>query len=140
MGAAEWTIVIAGLGVLFAVWSIRAFRRWGANTHRPEEIRVRVKGGFSPERIVVPAGIPVRLFFLREETASSSESVVFADLGKSVMLPPYHEVVVDLPACEPGEHEFASESGDLRGRLVVEGGRAARAHDGRARTRLAADR
>ncbi len=122
MGAAEWTIAIAGLGMLFAIWSVRAFSCWSANPDRSQEVRVRVKGGFSPERIVVPAGVPVRLVFMREETASSSESVVFADFGKSVMLPPYHEVVVDLPASEPGEHEFASESGDLQGRLVVMAG------------------
>lgn len=140
MGAAEWTIATVGLGLVFAVWSIRLFRRWGANPDRSQEVHVRVKGGFSPERIVVPAGVPVRLVFLREETASGSESVVFADFGKSVMLPPYHEVVVDLPACEPGEHKFASESGDLHGRLVVEASHAARTHDGRARPRLAADR
>lgn len=140
MGTAEWTIAIAGLGVLFAFWSVRAFRRSGGNPDRSQEVRVRVKGGFSPERIVVPAGVPLRLVFLREETASTSESVVFADFGKSVMLPPYHEVVVDLPACEPGEHEFASESGLLHGRLVVKAGHAARTHHGRARPRLAADR
>ena len=119
MGVVEWTVAIAGLGVLFAIWSIRSVWRWDANKDCPQVVRVRIEGGFSPERIVVPAGIPVRLVFLREETTSMSESVVFADFGKSVMLPAYHEVAVDLPACEPGEHEFASGSGALRGRLVV---------------------
>ena len=85
----------------------------------PATVFVRVKGGFLPDRVVVPAGRPLRLVFRREETASCSESVVFPDFGTSVMLPPQRNVTVDLPPCQPGEHEFTCRMGVLRGRLVV---------------------
>lgn len=41
-----------------------------------QEIEVQVKGGYTPDLIVVEAGRPVRLDFHRSETASCSEEVV----------------------------------------------------------------
>lgn len=84
-----------------------------------QELRVRVRGGYEPDRLVVRAGAPVRLVFRREETAPCSESVVFPDLGRSATLTPFRDVPVELPASEPGEHEFTCQMGMLRGRLVV---------------------
>ena len=86
---------------------------------RPLEVRVRVRGRYEPSAVVVPAGEPVRLLFTREETARCSERVVFGDYGKAAMLPPFREVVVDLPPAEPGEHPFTCGRGVLRGRLIV---------------------
>ena len=68
----------------------------------------------------VRAGEPARLIFRREETAPCSECVVFPDYGISVMLPPFEDVAVDLPASEPGEHEFTCQMQMLRGRLIVD--------------------
>ena len=83
------------------------------------ETLVRVKGGYEPCVIHARAGVPVRLVFLREETASCSEQVVFPDFGKSAMLPPGRKVTVDLAACAPGTYEFTCAMGILRGSLVV---------------------
>ena len=83
------------------------------------ETLVRVRGGYEPSVIRVPAGVPVRLIFLREETASCSEQVVFPDFGKSAMLPPGRRVTVELAACAAGTYEFTCSMGILRGSLVV---------------------
>jgi plastocyanin domain-containing protein len=83
------------------------------------ETLVRVRGGYEPRVIHVRAGVPVRLIFLREETASCSEQVVFPDFGKSAMLPPGRKVTVELAACAPGTYEFSCAMGILRGSLVV---------------------
>lgn len=85
---------------------------------------VRVRGAFFPDLIEARAGERLRLVFRREETAPCSEQVVIASLGKSVMLPPFEDVAVDLGPLEAGEHEFSCELGVLRGRIVV-GDRAA---------------
>lgn len=84
------------------------------------ELRVRVRGGYEPETVRAEAGRPVRIVFRREESAASSEQVVFPALGKSATLPPGETVAVDLPPQEPGEYEFTSGMGMLRGRLIVE--------------------
>ena len=90
-----------------------------------QRARIRVRGGYNPSCVVVRAGLPISLIFRREETAACSERVIFPDLGKSEMLPPFEEVTVELPAIEPGEHEFTCQLGVLKGRLIAraDGGR-----------------
>src|SRR2546427_11473367 len=52
-----------------------------------QEVHVTVKGGYTPDTIVVQAGKPVRLQFYRDETADCSERVVFERFGIRVALP-----------------------------------------------------
>ena len=82
---------------------------------------VRVRGAFSPDRIDARPGERLRLVFRREETSACSERVVVPSLGRSVMLPPFEDVAVDLGPLPPGEHEFRCALGVLRGRIVVHG-------------------
>jgi plastocyanin domain-containing protein len=83
------------------------------------ETLIRVSGGYLPDIVYARAGKPVRLAFLREETATCSERVLFPAFGKSAMLPAGERVVVALSACPPGTYEFTCAMGILRGRLVV---------------------
>ena len=104
--------------------TLSAFRRGGARSrsHAPAT-RVRVRSGYEPDTIYGRAGEPVRIVFRREETAPCSERVVFPAFGKSAMLPPYQDVLVELLPSEPGEYEFTCQMGVLHGTLVVEGAR-----------------
>lgn len=80
---------------------------------------VRVRGGYNPDVVYAQAGEPIRIAFLREETAFCSEQVVFPTFGKSTMLPRGKETVVELPPSPPGIYEFTCAMNMLRGRLVV---------------------
>jgi hypothetical protein len=80
---------------------------------------VRVKGAFFPDVIEARPGERLRLVFRREETAPCSERVLIASLGKSVMLPPFEDVAVDLGPLPAGEHEFGCELDVLHGRILV---------------------
>jgi len=81
---------------------------------------VLVKGGYTPDVIVVQHGRPVRLSFRREESAACSEMVVFGDFNKSARLPEGEIVPIEFLPEEPGEHEFSCQMGMIRGKLVVE--------------------
>jgi len=81
---------------------------------------ILVKGGYTPDTIIVRAGRPVRLNFRREETATCSDKVIFADFQKSADLPTGETVPVELMPKEPGEFTFACPMGMFRGRLIVE--------------------
>jgi plastocyanin domain-containing protein len=81
---------------------------------------ILVKGGYTPDVIVVEHGKPVRLTFRREETAACSEMVVFGDFGKSARLPEGELVAVELLPEQPGAYAFACQMGMLRGTLIVE--------------------
>jgi len=85
-----------------------------------QEVAVTVKGGYTPDIIVVKAGQPVRLRFTRQESAACSEMVLFPDLHKSAKLPEGEEVTVEFTPDQPGEYGFQCQMGMLRGKLIVE--------------------
>jgi plastocyanin domain-containing protein len=120
--AAEWIVAVAGLALTLTVGALFVSRGGGAVPARPpgQVRRIRVNGSYQPSEVHVRAGTPTRLVFRREETAPCSERVVFPDFGISVMLPPFEDVSVDLPAGEPGEHEFICPMAVLHGTLVVD--------------------
>ncbi len=85
-----------------------------------QEAMILVKGGYTPDVVVVQHGRPVRLNFRREESAACSEMVIFGDFNKSARLPEGEIVPVEFLPQEPGEHEFSCQMGMIRGKLVVE--------------------
>lgn len=120
--AIAWYFVIAGLAVAWVTWVILLSRRANRVIGAPvgQVRRIRVNAGYQPTEVHIRAGAPARLIFRREETAACSERVVFPDFGISVTLPPFEDVAVDLPAVEPGEHEFTCQMNMLHGKLVVD--------------------
>ena len=85
-----------------------------------QEAMILVKGGYTPDVVIVKHGKPVRLNFRREETAGCSEMVLFPDFDKSAQLPTGETVAVEFVPQDPGEYEFACQMGMLRGKLIVE--------------------
>ncbi len=88
----------------------------------PRATLIRVHGGYQPAVVHAQVGEPLRLVFRREETAPCSERVVFPDFGKSAMLPPYQDVLVELEPEQAGEYEFTCQMGVLRGTIIVSDG------------------
>jgi plastocyanin domain-containing protein len=85
-----------------------------------QEAMILVKGGYTPDVIVVQHGKPVRFNFRREETAACSEMVIFNEFGKSAHLPTGETVPVEFLPEKPGEYEFSCQMGMFRGKLIVE--------------------
>jgi plastocyanin domain-containing protein len=85
-----------------------------------QEVAVTVKGGYTPDLIVVKAGQPVRLRFTRRETSACSEMVLFPDFNQSAKLPEGEEVNVEFTPDKPGEYGFQCQMGMLRGKIIVE--------------------
>ena len=85
-----------------------------------QEVRVIVKGGYSPDVIVVRQGAPVKLEFYRDETASCSEEIVFGDFGIARHLPAFQTTTIELMPEKSGEFTFTCGMNMMRGKLVVE--------------------
>jgi len=85
-----------------------------------QEVRITVKGGYTPDTIVVQAGKPVRLQFYRDETADCSEHVVFEKFGIDRQLPPFQTTTIEFTPEQPGEYPFRCGMNMLKGLLVVE--------------------
>jgi len=121
----RWLFTLLGLAlVALIVWFFWLKRSKGlratGTTGGYQEAMILVKGGYTPDTIIVRSGRPVRLNFRREETASCSDKVVFADFQKSADLPTGQTVPVELLPKEPGEFAFGCPMGMFRGRLIVE--------------------
>jgi plastocyanin domain-containing protein len=121
----RWIVLITGLLlVALIVWFFWLKRAKGVRAAETsggyQEAMILVKGGYTPDTIIVSRGKPVRLNFRREETASCSDKVVFEHFGKSAELPTGELVAVELMPKEAGEFPFACPMGMFRGRLIVE--------------------
>jgi len=125
MNADQWIVTAAGLALIaFIIWFFwlkgsTGFRA-SETTSGYQEAMILVKGGYTPDTIIVRSGRPVRLNFRREETASCSDKVIFADFQKSAELPTGETVPVEFLPKQPGEFAFGCPMGMFRGRLIVE--------------------
>ncbi len=118
-------VTVLGLAlIVFIVWFFWLKKSKGTRASLTssghQEAMILVKGGYTPDVVVVEHGKPVRLNFRREETANCSEMVVLPDFDKSAQLPTGETVAVEFVPDEPGEYEFACQMGMFRGTLIVE--------------------
>jgi len=122
--AAQIAVTAAGAAAIVWVLWYFLFSRGPAviagDSGDVQEVRVTVKGGYTPDTIVVQAGKPVRLQFYRDETADCSERVVFEKLKIDEMLPAFQTTTVEFTPTEPGEYPFRCGMNMLKGLLVVE--------------------
>lgn len=119
------TVTLAGIVLsLFIAWFFwlapKGQTRVTAGTGGVQEVAITVKGGYTPDIIVVKAGQPLRIHFTRQESASCSEMVLFPDFNKSAKLPEGQEVIVEFTPEKSGEYGFQCLMGMLRGKLIVE--------------------
>ena len=124
MDTTEIIVVIGGIGLIALVlWYFFGEREATAavvNEAGVQEIDVTVKGGYSPDVIVVDRGRPVRLNFHREETSSCSEQVILGDFGIARDLPAFKTTSVEFTPEKSGEFPFTCGMNMLHGTLIVE--------------------
>jgi len=125
MSTTQIVVTVGGIFVsLLIAWFFwfapKGQTRAAASASGFQEVAVTVKGGYTPDIIVVKAGQPLRMRFTRQESASCSEMVLFPDFNKSAKLPEGQEVMVELTPEKAGEYGFQCQMGMLRGKLIVE--------------------
>ena len=124
MDASEILVLVGGVAAIaFVLWYFFGERRAVAaavGEAGVQEIKVTVKGGYSPDVIVVQQGKPVRLDFYRDETSGCSEQVVFGDLGIVRDLPAYKTTTIEFTPEKAGEYTFTCGMNMMRGKLIVE--------------------
>jgi plastocyanin domain-containing protein len=120
----EIIVAVAGLSLIaFVLWYFFGERERTAATLSEsgvQEIKVTIKGGYSPDVIVVRKDKPVRLNFYRDETSSCSEQVIFGDFNIARELPAYKTTAVEFTPDRAGEFTFTCGMNMLRGKLIVE--------------------
>ncbi|MGI8469658.1 MAG: cupredoxin domain-containing protein [Pyrinomonadaceae bacterium] len=124
MDTMEIIVVIGGIILIaLTLWYFFGEREATAATVSEsgmQEIKITVKGGYSPDVIVVKKDVPVRLNFYRDETSSCSEQVVFGDFGIARDLPAFKTTSIEFTPDKAGEFNFVCGMNMLRGKLIVE--------------------
>jgi plastocyanin domain-containing protein len=124
MDTTEIIVVIAGVAlVALVLWYFFGARERVAARDAGDgvqEIDITVKGGYSPDVVVVREGVPVRLNFYRDETDSCSERVIFGDFHVARELPAFKTTPVEFTPDRAGEFTWTCGMSMMRGKLVVE--------------------
>jgi plastocyanin domain-containing protein len=122
--AAQLSVTVVGaVAIIWVLWYFLFSSNpavAAAASNGVQEVRVIVKGGYTPDTIVVQAGKPVRLQFYRDETADCSERLVFEQFGVDVALPAFQTTAVEFTPTAPGEFPFRCGMNMLKGVVVVE--------------------
>ena len=84
-----------------------------------QEVRVTVRDGYDPARILVRANLPVRLVFRRQEVAGCSDTVLLPEWGIARRLPAGEDTAVEFTPRIPGEYGFTCGMQMMRGTIVV---------------------
>ena len=125
MDTTEILVIIGGIGLIaLTLWYFFGEREAASaetNESGVQEIKVTVRGGYSPDVIVVKKDAPVRLNFYRDETSSCSEQVIFSDFGIVRDLPAFKTTAIEFTPEKTGEFNFVCGMNMLRGKLIVEG-------------------
>ncbi len=125
MDTTEIIVLVVGIGLIaLVIW----YFFMGAGTRAAavvgaagvQQIKVTVKGGYTPDVIVVKRGVPVELDFYRDEASSCTEQVVFGDFGISRTLPAFQTTPVTFTPAQTGEFIFTCGMNMVRGKLIVE--------------------
>lgn len=84
-----------------------------------QEVTITVDGGYEPSRVIVNAGQPVRLKFLRRDPNRCLEKVLVPDFHIAQALALNHVTSVELTPQEPGEYPFTCGMNMYRGVIEV---------------------
>ncbi|MEO5904254.1 MAG: cupredoxin domain-containing protein [Gemmatimonadaceae bacterium] len=112
--------VVSIVSILWFFFGAREIVAASVSEAGVQEIKITVKGGYSPDVIVVKEGVPVKLDFYRDESASCTEQVIFGDFGIARDLPAFKTTSIEFTPDKIGEFMFACGMNMVRGKLVVE--------------------
>ena len=113
-------IVLTILIAWYFWFAPKAQTRVAVSASGAQEVAITVKGGYTPDVIVVQKGRPVRLTFTRQESSACSEKVLFPDFNQNALLPEGEQVTLEFTPEKAGEYGFQCQMGMLRGKLIVE--------------------
>ncbi len=85
-----------------------------------QELTINVNGGYSPDRVTVKAGQPVRLNFLRQDPSSCLEKVLLPDFHIAQDLALDRVTPVEFTPEKPGQYLFTCGMNMFRGVVEVQ--------------------
>lgn len=123
MDTAQLAVTVGGVALVgFILWFFFGPRTATAARQTQsgvQEVEVVVQGGYTPDRIELMEGRPVRLTFHRKESNPCTEQVVIGDFGLARTLPEGERVEIEFTPDKAGEFTFHCSMNMVRGTIVV---------------------
>jgi plastocyanin domain-containing protein len=125
MNTLQISVILSGIVLTILIawyfwFAPKAQTRAAVSASGAQEVAITVKGGYTPDVIVVQKGRPVRLTFTRQESSVCSEQVLFPDFNQHALLPEGEQVILEFTPAKEGEYGFQCQMGMLGGKLIVE--------------------
>ena len=123
MDLADFVVIAAGaVSIALLTWYFFGPKkaRQAQLVGQVQEVKVTVKGGYSPDLIRVRQSVPLRIVFDRQESGECTSRVVFPDFAINRALPAYATTTVELTPDRSGRFGFACGMNMVHGTLVVE--------------------
>lgn len=118
------TVLIAGIVLIaFIAWWF-----FGKHNVQAEQstvdankqmVNIEVKGGYSPEKVVLKKGVPAVLNFKRDDSSTCLDHVIFSDFGINQKLPKGEVEQVKIDTNKPGEYDWSCSMNMFHGKVIV---------------------
>lgn len=82
-------------------------------------VNVQVKGGYSPEVVILKKGVPAILNFTRTDSSSCLDRVIFSDFGINQELPQNQKESIQIDTNKAGEYGWQCGMDMFHGKLVI---------------------
>lgn len=120
----KMVVLIIALAVIafVAYWFLASHKGSAANAQQSangQTATVVVKGGYSPETIVLKKGTPGKVNFQLKDSTACLSHVVFDDLGVNKDLTKAPSTTIKIPTDKAGEYNFACGMNMFHGKVVV---------------------
>ena len=117
-------VAVGGLGLISAELWWFMFSKTKSQKARVkrgiQEVDIVVDGGYTPDRIDVRAGEPVKLNFYRKDPSGCLEQVLLPDFNKALDLNLNQTTSVEVTPEKPGEYTFTCGMNMYRGVIEAE--------------------
>ncbi|MDJ0690403.1 MAG: cupredoxin domain-containing protein [Xenococcaceae cyanobacterium MO_188.B32] len=116
-------VALGGLGSIGAELWWFMFSKTKSQKARVERgiqsVDIVVDGGYTPDRIEVRAGKPVKLNFFRKDPSSCLEQVLLPDFNKALDLTLNQTTSVEILPEKPGEYAFTCGMNMYKGAIIA---------------------
>lgn len=111
-------VTLLGIGgVIFTFWFFLMKKEKEVSVE--ESVDILVRGGYSPEVIVIPKGKTTKLNFIRKDPSDCLSEVVLGDFKIRKELPLNQKVTVEVTPQKEGEYAYTCGMNMYHGKIVV---------------------